>query len=205
MHGPVLQPFVLGDNPYAGGQHRGIDIGASAGTAVLAPVGGSVSFAGTVPGGGRTVSIQSQDGYTVTLLHLGSEAVHRGDSIAEGTAVGTVGPSGAAEVEVPYVHLGVRRSDDQNGYLDPLLFLPQRDVAPAPVDSSPQIPPPAAPAPPAAPPAPGSVEPTPRGADDTTPSPRETETPTLPSAASESPALAAVSYTHLTLPTNREV
>ena len=25
--GPVLQKFVLGDDPYAAGQHRGIDIG----------------------------------------------------------------------------------------------------------------------------------------------------------------------------------
>ena len=42
--GPVLRPFVLGDDPYAGGQHRGIDIGAPAGTPVRAPISGSVSF-----------------------------------------------------------------------------------------------------------------------------------------------------------------
>ena len=33
VDGPVLRPFVLGDDPYAAGQHRGIDIGATAGAA----------------------------------------------------------------------------------------------------------------------------------------------------------------------------
>ena len=60
--GPVLQHFQIGDDPYAGGQHRGIDIGAAAGTPVLAPATGLVSFAGTVPGGGRTITIRTPDG-----------------------------------------------------------------------------------------------------------------------------------------------
>src|SRR5215475_10180809 len=70
--GPVLRPFVLGDDPYAGGQHRGIDIGAPSGTPVRVPASGAVSFAGTVPTGGKTVTIRTEDGYAVTLLHLGT-------------------------------------------------------------------------------------------------------------------------------------
>ncbi len=46
VKGPILQKFVLGDDPYAAGQHRGIDIGAGAGEPVLAPASGTVSFAG---------------------------------------------------------------------------------------------------------------------------------------------------------------
>src|ERR671919_628006 len=84
VDGPVLRPFVLGDDPYAAGQHRGIDIGAVAGSLVHAPAGGTVSFAGTVPGGGRTVTLRTGDGYAVTLLHLGSVAVSRGAVLAEG-------------------------------------------------------------------------------------------------------------------------
>src|SRR5438477_454513 len=42
VKGPVLQKFVLGDDPYAAGQHRGIDIGAPTGEPVLAPSGGTV-------------------------------------------------------------------------------------------------------------------------------------------------------------------
>jgi hypothetical protein len=131
VQGPVLRPFLLGDDPYAAGQHRGIDIGSPSGASVLAPAAGVVSFAGTVPVGGRTVSIQTEDGYSVTVLHLGSVAVRRGASIAEGAPIGTVGPSGEAELSVPYVYLGVRRSGEPNGYLDPLLFLPRPEAAPS--------------------------------------------------------------------------
>ena len=44
IEGPVLRPFVAGDDPYAGGQHRGIDIGAPTGADVRAPATGIVSF-----------------------------------------------------------------------------------------------------------------------------------------------------------------
>src|SRR6185436_7805106 len=66
-----------------------------------------------------------------TLTHLGSTAVRKGATLAEGDAVGVVGPSGDAEVEVPYVHLGIRGVDDPDGYRDPVGFLPPRPVAPA--------------------------------------------------------------------------
>ena len=131
--GPVLQYFKFGDDPYAGGQHRGIDISASAGAPVVAPAGGAVSFAGTVPGGGHTVTIETPDGYSVTLVHLGTVAVSRGAEVAEGDTVGTVGPSGTPEVAGPYVHLGIRLTADDNGYIDPLGLLPRlADEQPAP-------------------------------------------------------------------------
>src|SRR2546423_707051 len=109
-----------GFGPYAAGQHRGIDIGAPSDAGVEAPVSGSVAFAGTVPVGGKTLTIATADGYSVTLVHLGSYAVRRGDAVSEGEVVGTVGPSGQSELTVPYVYLGVRRTDDPQGYLDPL-------------------------------------------------------------------------------------
>jgi hypothetical protein len=131
VDGPVLHEFSLGDDPYGAGHHRGVDIAAPAGTAVRAPVEGTVSFAGTVPGGGRAVTIRTVDGYAVTLLHLGAVGVARSAILAEGEALGTVGPSGAAEHAEPYVHLGVRRAADANGYVDPLGLLPPR-ATPAP-------------------------------------------------------------------------
>ena len=77
VDGAVLRPFVLGDDPYAGGQHRGIDVAGDLGGNVRAPAAGIVSFAGTVPMGGKTISIRTADGYTVTLLHLGAIGVHK--------------------------------------------------------------------------------------------------------------------------------
>ena len=126
VDGPVLRPFAFGEDPYGAGLHRGVDLAAPAGAAVRAPAGGTVSFAGTVPGGGRTVTIRTPEGYSVTLLHLGSVAVARSDAVAQGEAVGTVGPTGEAEHAEPYVHLGVRLTADENGYVDPLGLLPPR-------------------------------------------------------------------------------
>ena len=130
VDGPVLRPFVFGGDPYGAGQHRGIDVGAESGAAVAAPAGGVVSFAGTIPGGGSAVTIRTADGYSVTLVHLGSIGVMRGAVVDEGAAVGTVGPSGDAEWPEPYVHLGVRVTAEPEGYVDPLGLLPRR-TAPA--------------------------------------------------------------------------
>lgn len=126
VQGPVLQPFSYDEaQPYAAGQHRGIDIGADAlGEVVRAPADGTVTFAGTVPTNGKVVTIETADGYAVTLTHLGSIAVSKDAALAEGDPVGTIGPSGTAEMDVPYVHLGIRIATDPNGYLDPLDLLP---------------------------------------------------------------------------------
>jgi hypothetical protein len=144
--GPVLRPFVFGDDPYAGGQHRGVDIAGRAGAPVLSPAAGVVSFAGTVPGGGRSVTVQTADGYSVTLLHLGSFEVVRDALVAEGAALGTIGASGVSEHAEPYVHLGIRVSSDAHGYVDPLTLLPKERVQ-------------APPAPPPQPPAPAPAQP----------------------------------------------
>lgn len=126
MQGPVLQSFSYDEaHPYAGGQHRGIDIGAdAAGETVVAPAAGMVSFAGSLPTSGKSVTIDTADGYAVTLTHLGSLAVVKGARVAERDAVGTIGPSGTPDESGPYVHLGVRVAADPNGYVDPLGLLP---------------------------------------------------------------------------------
>src|SRR5829696_1469554 len=117
IEGPVLRPFVFGSDPYAGGQHRGIDVGGAVGETVRAPVAGTVSFAGSVPAGGRALTIRTGDGYSVTLLQLGSIAVQRGDELGEGVRVGAVGESSDAATREPHVHLGVRRTVEEEGYL----------------------------------------------------------------------------------------
>jgi hypothetical protein len=125
VQGPVLQPFAYDEaHPYASGQHRGVDFGADSGETVVAPAAGKVSFAGTVPTNGKSVTIETADGYSVTLTHLGSIGVVKGAAVAEQDAVGAVGPSGTPEVDGPYVHLGIRVTADPNGYVDPLGLLP---------------------------------------------------------------------------------
>lgn len=157
--GPVLRPFVLGEDPYAVGQHRGIDVAAAAGAPVRSPAAGVVSFAGTVPGGGRTVTVETADGYSVTLVHLGSIAVPRASAIAEGETVGAIGPSGDREHAEPSVHLGIRLTADEHGYVDPLSLLPERAEPPVPAPvPAPAVTSPVEPAPP--PKAPQAAAPT---------------------------------------------
>src|SRR5262245_51992444 len=148
--GPVLQGFALGADPYAAGQHRGIDIGGTSGDPVRAPAAGRVSYAGTLPHYGRSLTIRTDDGWVVTLLHLGTLAVARGAVVSEGQTVATLGVSGEAEHDGPSVHLGIRHADDDHGYVDPAALLPSRAVpaGPEPVAA----PPPPAPAPATPPP-----------------------------------------------------
>ncbi|HZG35723.1 MAG TPA: M23 family metallopeptidase, partial [Gaiellaceae bacterium] len=136
-----MRPFVLGDDPYAGGQHRGVDLGAAVGTPVRAPAGGTVSFAGALPGHGRGVTILTADGYAVTLLQLATTTVARGAAVAEGAVVGSVGASGDARTTAPHVHLGVRVAVEPHGYVDPLGLLPPREPIPvAPGPTAPEEP-----------------------------------------------------------------
>lgn len=148
--GPLLRPFVFGSDPYLGGQHRGIDVAGAAGAPVRAAAGGTVTFAGSLPGAGKTVTVQTADGYAVTHVHLGGISATEGSIIAEGAKVGTIGPSGEPEVDRPYVHLGVRVAAERHGYVDPLKLLPRRKT----------VAPPSAPKPPAAT-APAPVKPAP--------------------------------------------
>ena len=145
--GDVLQPFSFDRaHPYAGGQHRGIDVAGAAGATIAAPAAGSITYAGTLPGSGKSLTITTADGYVVTLTHLGSLSVAKGATVAEGDAVGTIGPSGDPEVDGPYVHLGIRLASDDQGYVDPLSLLPVR-VAAEPAPAATGEPAPADPAP----------------------------------------------------------
>src|SRR5262245_8280806 len=114
VDGPVVRSFSVGDNPYAGGQHRGVDLSGAAGTPVRAAAAGTVSFAGSVPGNGLVVTVRTSDGYAVTHAQLGSLLVDEGRVVAEGDTVGTVGTSAEADTPDPHVHLGIRVASDEH-------------------------------------------------------------------------------------------
>ena len=56
----------------------------------------------------KGVTITTPDGYAVTLVHLGSIGVAKGDTVTEGAPIGGMGWSGDPEHDVPTVHLGIR-------------------------------------------------------------------------------------------------
>jgi hypothetical protein len=131
VRGEVITPYRNGDDPYAAGQHRGIDIAAQPGTPVLAAAGGEVRFAGTAGSSGLTVSIRTADGlYDTSYLHMSATAVRKGQRIAAGEAVGAVGTTGVRSAEPAHLHFGVRDAGSDHAYHDPLAFLPPTPAPP---------------------------------------------------------------------------
>jgi murein DD-endopeptidase MepM/ murein hydrolase activator NlpD len=118
VDGALLRAFDVGANPYAAGQHRGVDLAAPLGAAVRSVCSGRVSFTGRLPGGGLTVSTRC-GALIATYQHLATTAVSRGQTVVAGARLGTVGRSGRPRAPAPHVHLGVREAASGR-YLDPL-------------------------------------------------------------------------------------
>ncbi len=131
LRGDVLMAYRNGTDPYAGGQHRGIDIRGDAGAEVVAATGGTVRFAGVAGDSGLTVSVRTADGrYDTSYLHLSAASVSAGERVAGGERIGAVGTSGKRSVAAPHLHFGVRDAGDRHAYHDPMDFLPPPAGAP---------------------------------------------------------------------------
>ena len=171
LRGPLLTQYRNGSDPYAAGQHRGIDIGAPVGAAVRAAADGSVTFAGSAGSSGLTVSMRSSDGrFDLSYLHLSALSVRKGEAVAASDPLGQVGTSGKPSDPRPHLHFGVRDAGSAHGYRDPLDLLPPPLAAPAP--DAPRVVPVPLPAPPVRPaPAPGAA-PRPLGDPAARPAPR---------------------------------
>ena len=151
VSGEVITPYRNGTDPYATGQHRGIDIAAPVGTSLVAAAGGEVRFAGTAGSSGLTISIRTADGYDTSYLHLSSISTRAGTHVSAGDRIGSVGTTGTRSAAAPHLHFGVRDAGTRHDYHDPLAFLPP----PPPPTRTTEPPPPAPatapePAPPAA-------------------------------------------------------
>ena len=151
VRGPVITAYRNGDDPYAAGQHRGIDISAPVGASVVAAAPGTVVFAGVVGTSGLTVAERTDDGrYELSYLHLSAASVRAGEHLGQGEHLGAVGTSGRRSAQEPHLHFGVREAGDRHAYRDPLEFLgpaPTRGPDPRPVPAPVPAPAPADPAP----------------------------------------------------------
>ena len=82
--------------------HPGLDISALAGTPILASAAGTVTYAGTKSGYGKTVEIDHGFGYKTRYAHAGSIQVKRGQRVDRGDLLGEVGKTGLATA--PHLH-----------------------------------------------------------------------------------------------------
>ena len=125
--GPPSRLFDLGPDPFARGQHRGVDLDTTPGERVRSACSGRVVFAGRVAGAG-TVSVRCGR-WRVTYAPLERIAVRAGVRVGPRRGLGRMAG------DEP-LHLGVRRESERFGYVDPLGLLAVADRAPPPVVSA---------------------------------------------------------------------
>jgi hypothetical protein len=142
VQGRVASPYS-NDNarPYSGGMHRGIDVAAPLGTAVIAARAGAVTYAGALGYAGLVVAVRTADGrYLTSYLHLREVSVRRGVQVDAGERIGAVGTTGRRSIAEPHLHFGVRLAGEENQYVNPLELLPPLAASPR---GSVPVPPPA--------------------------------------------------------------
>lgn len=105
---PPAQPWLAG--------HRGADLAARPGQAVLAPLGGVVEFAGPVVDRGVVVI---RAGQLRVSLEPVTASVRVGETVSAGDPVGVVGPGRSHCAPTTCLHWGLRVGRD---YTDPLFL-----------------------------------------------------------------------------------
>ena len=86
--------------------HHGVDFAAPWASPVTATAAGTVTFAGTRPGFGRTVEIDHGNGFVTRYAHMNRIKVRRGQKVSLHDQVGELGNSGRSTG--PHVHYEVR-------------------------------------------------------------------------------------------------
>ncbi|GAC1413570.1 MAG: hypothetical protein NVSMB57_09080 [Actinomycetota bacterium] len=118
VKGAVLRHFEAPANKYSAG-HRGLDLGATPGSTVVASAPGTVAFAGRVAGEWY-VSIDHSDGLRTTYSFVRSVLVHKGDHVNRKSAIAISGQGHPDASFPPHLHFGMRKGSD---YLDPEPYL----------------------------------------------------------------------------------
>lgn len=92
----ISSPFGPRKHPVTGRRafHAAVDIAAAAGTPILATADGTVQATGRHPRLGNYVMLRHPDGTVGTYGHMKTIGVSRGDTVARGQRIGTVGSTG---------------------------------------------------------------------------------------------------------------
>lgn len=118
--GAILRAYQPPATEYGAG-HRGIDVAARVGDAIVSPIEGTVTFAGSVAG--RGVITVSARGLHVTIEPV-TAVVSKGTPVSVGRTIATV--SGSGHCPEACAHVGVRID---TRYADPFAVLGAQTVA----------------------------------------------------------------------------
>ena len=98
--------------------HKGVDIGAPMGTAVVAAKSGVVTWASRNGGYGKCVIVSHGKGNSTLYGHLSSYTVSVGDQVSQGQVIAYSGNTGNSTG--PHLHFGIKEGDS---WVDPLNYL----------------------------------------------------------------------------------
>lgn len=106
-------------------QHKGVDIAVPTGTRLYSAVTGTVTTARYSDSAGYMVTIQNDNGWTVTFMHMNNFAVTSGQKVQRGDFVGESGNTGNSTG--PHLHLQV--NDSTGNPINPIFIIPQTCAA----------------------------------------------------------------------------
>ena len=114
-----VRSFDLDDSwgaPRDGGKrpHRGIDIFAPRGTAIVAVTDGVISYIGDQPKGGHCLWLTTEAGVSFYYAHLDRWApgLYEGMEVFSGDLLGFVGNTGNAITTPPHLHFAINENDE---------------------------------------------------------------------------------------------
>ena len=111
--------------------HKGIDLAAPRGSAVMASHDGTIIYTGSgFKGYGKMIMIESNDGWATLYGHLDIIVVYEGKKVRQGEVIGALGNTGRSSG--PHLHFEIRQL---NGPLDPLPLLPAGEALTNDVDN----------------------------------------------------------------------
>ncbi|MBI3615934.1 MAG: M23 family metallopeptidase [Candidatus Omnitrophica bacterium] len=117
VKGKVISIFGMRQGTFL---NKGIDIQAPTGTEVRAARPGLVSFIHEeLPGFGKTIILDHEDGFATVYAYVGQILVRQGERVAQRQVIARVGKSGRAEVSA--LHFEVRRNQRPQ---NPFHYLP---------------------------------------------------------------------------------